>query len=124
MDIKPLDTVKGVYSVCLLIFSVITILGLIALEQTNLSASVHPAFAYLVLCGSITWLTMVEGGQGSLVGLAPVNNKLYKDTHHCSYKCTSITNKGDNLDRYLLGRQFMVVLVVFCVNMSGKIDCE
>merc|ERR1712193_348865 len=33
--------------------------------------------------------------------------------------CTDITNYGDNLDKYLLGRQFMVVLVVFCVNISG-----
>merc|ERR1719276_382756 len=68
---------------------------------------------------AIGWLTMIEGGQGSLVGLAPVNKELYKDSHPLAYKCTSITNTGDNLDRYLLGRQLMVVIVVFCVNMSG-----
>ena len=62
---------------------------------------------------------MVEGGQASLVGLAPVNKELYRDSHPISYKCTSITNKGDNLDRYLPGRQFMVVFVVFSVNVSG-----
>merc|ERR1719457_212138 len=68
---------------------------------------------------AIGWLTMIEGGQGSLVGLEPVNKELYKDSHPLAYKCTSITNTGDNLDRYLLGRQLMVVIVVFCVNMSG-----
>ena len=45
---------------------------------------------------------MVEGGQASLVGLAPVQNDIYAQTHELSYKCTSITNKGDNLDRYRL----------------------
>jgi hypothetical protein len=31
-----------------------------------------------------------------------------------------IAHKGDNLDRYLLGRQFMVVLVVFVINNAGS----
>jgi len=92
---------------------------MIAYEQTNLSSSVHPAVAYIVFVIAIGWLTMVEGGQASLVGLAPVNKELYKHSHPKSYLSTKITNEGDNLDRYLLGRQFMVVMVVFCVNMSA-----
>merc|ERR1719183_2018936 len=68
---------------------------------------------------AIIWLSMVEGGQASMVGLAPVNKELYKDSHPLAYKCTSLCHKGDNLDRYLLGRQFMVVLIVFIINLSG-----
>ena len=111
--------IKSIYSVALLIFSMISVAGLIALRQTNLSDSVHPAFAYVLFIGAITWLTMIEGGQGSLVGLQPVKTDLYKDSHAKAYKSTAITTKGDNLDRYLLGRQLMVVIVVFCVNMSA-----
>ena len=103
----------------LLIFSVIIIMGLIATEQTNLSSDAHPAAAYVLIWVAIGWLTMIEGGQASLVGLAPVNAELYRESHPIAYKCTKITNTGDNLDRYLLGRQFMVVLTVFSVNMSG-----
>ena len=110
---------KSVYSMILLIFSIITVLGLIFSEQTNLSDNVHPAFAAVLFILAITWLTMIEGGQGSLVGLQPVNKELYKDSHPKAYKSTAITTEGDNLDRYLLGRQLMVVIVVFCVNMSG-----
>lgn len=116
---NPLNAFKGFYSMCLLIFSIVCIMGLIATKQTNLSADAHPAAAYVLIWVAILWLTMVEGGQASLVGLAPVNKELYRDSHPISYKCTSITNKGDNLDRYLLGRQFMVVFVVFSVNVSG-----
>jgi len=115
----PITLFKSIYSTLLLIFSIVIIFGLIALRQTNLSDSVHPAFAYFLFIVSISWLTMVEGGQASLVGLLPVNKELYKDSHAKAYKSTAITNEGDNLDRYLLGRQFMVVLVVFCVNMSA-----
>jgi len=116
---NPIKLFKSIYSVILLIFSVVTISVLIATEQTNLSKDVHPAFAYALFIGAITWLTMVEGGQASLVGLIPVNKELYKESHAKAYKSTAITNEGDNLDRYLLGRQFMVVMVVFCVNISA-----
>jgi len=114
-----LTTFKGIYSTTLLIWSIILIQGLIFLKQTKLSSEVHPALAFFCLWGAIGWLTMIEGGQGSLVGLAPVNRELYKDSHKIAYKCSKICHKGDALDRYLLGRQFMVVMVVFTVNMSG-----
>jgi silicon transporter len=116
---NPLNAFKSTYSMLLLIFSIVIIMGLIATSQTNISADSHPALAYVMIWVAIGWLTMVEGGQASLVGLAPVNAELYRDSHPIAYKCTKITNKGDNLDRYLLGRQFMVVICVFTVNMSG-----
>jgi hypothetical protein len=119
MTDSPLNLFKKVYSTIALIFSIVIIMGLIFTEQTKLSADIHPAVSFIVLCVAIGWLTMVEGGQGSLVGLAPVQRDLYENTHQLSHKCTELAHNGDNLDRYLLGRQFMVVLVVFCVNMSG-----
>lgn len=117
--INCLKIFKGIYSSLLLVFSIVLIMGLIGNKQTNLSSYAHPAIAYILLWAAILWLTMVEGGQASLVGLEPVDNQLYKESHPKAFKCTSITNNGDNLDKYLLGRQFMVVLVVFCVNLSG-----
>jgi silicon transporter len=95
------------------------IMGLIFTEQTTLSSDVHPALAFVCIWGGILWLSMIEGGQGSLVGLAPVNRELYKDSHPITYKNTAFAHNGDNLDRYLLGRQFMVVLAVFTINLSG-----
>merc|ERR1719215_2291036 len=62
---------------------------------------------------------MVEGGQGSLVGLAPVHYNFYKSTHPKSYLVTKVCHEGDNLDRYLMGRQLMVVFIVFTVNISA-----
>jgi uncharacterized membrane protein len=62
---------------------------------------------------------MVEGGQGALVGLGPVDSDLYKESHPTTYRCTSTVYKGDNLNRYLLGRQFMVILIVFIIELSG-----
>ena len=111
--------IKYIYSCLLLVFSAALIMGLIFSQQTRLSHDAHQAVALIVLLFAITWLTMVEGGQGALVGLGPVNPDLFKESHPTTYKCTSIIYKGDNLDRYLLGRQFMVILIVFVVELSG-----
>ena len=48
------------------------------------------------------------------------------DTHPIAHKCTSLAHKGENLDRYLLGRQFIVVLIVFIINLFGgpRADAE
>jgi len=116
---QPLEAINAVISCGLLAFSIALIMGLIAKSETKISGDVSPALAYVTLWGAIIWLTMVEGGQGSLVGLTPVNLDLYKESHKLAYKSTVVCYEGDNLDRYLLGRQFMVVLVVFTVNMSG-----
>jgi len=62
---------------------------------------------------------MIEGQQASLVGLPPVEYELYKESHPVTYQNTKLAFKGDNLNRYLMGRQFMVLLVVFVINMCG-----
>jgi silicon transporter len=114
----PLDMIKYVVSTLALILSIILIMGLIFNEQTTLSRDVHPAMAFVVGWVAIIWLTMVEGSQGSFVGLAPIHVSLYEKSHPVAAICGRLVHKGDNLDRYLLGRQFMVVVVVFSVNIS------
>jgi len=120
MEFKdPISMFKAGYSVVLLIFSVSVIMGLIANKQTELSSEVSSALSYFTIWGAVIWLTMIEGGQASLVGLAPVKMELYKTSHPIAHKIGEVAYTGDNLDRYLLGRQFMVVGTVFIINMSG-----
>jgi len=111
--------VKYIYSSFLLVFSIILIIGNIFAYQTRLASQSHPAIALIVMLVAIIWLTMVEGGQGALVGLGPVDPELYKESHPMTYRCTQLVYKGDNLNRYLLGRQFMVILIVFIVGLCG-----
>mmetsp|Transcript_5634 Transcript_5634/g.14288 ORF Transcript_5634/g.14288 Transcript_5634/m.14288 type:complete len:550 (-) Transcript_5634:68-1717(-) len=119
MTSDPFNTVKEIVSVFLLIFSLIVVHALIIDEQTNLSDNVHPALAAVALWGALIWLSMVEGSQASMVGLPPVDPELYKESHPIAYKICQRGHKGDNLDRYLMGRQFMVLALVFVINMSG-----
>ena len=111
--------VKAVYSIALLIFSIIVVMALIFDEQTNLSQDVHPGLAFVLIWVALLWLSLVEGGQASMVGLPPIDRELYRESHPISFRICDHGHKGDNLDRYLMGRQFMVLALVFVINLSG-----
>lgn len=117
---SPLDILKSVYSSALLLFSVVLVIGLIFTQNTKFSQDVHPAVAFVVLCVSLVWLNMVEGGQASMVGLPPINRNLYESSHRISSQICAVAHKGDNLDRYLIGRQFMVLAIVFAIHLSAS----
>jgi hypothetical protein len=55
---------------------------------------------------------MVEGSQGSLVGLAPVDKELFKDSHNLT---SAVLTRATTSIGHLLGRQFMVVVMVFTI---------
>jgi hypothetical protein len=91
------------------------IMGLIFTE-TTLARDVHLALPSVLLdLGAVAHYG--GGSQGSLVGLAPSIKSFSRIP--ITYKCCEVAHKGDNLDRYLLGRQFMVVVMVFTINISG-----
>jgi silicon transporter len=110
---------KEIYSTILLIFCTVIVVTLVVNRDTTLSDNLHPVAAFIILWVAIIWLSMVEGGQASLVGLPPVEMELYKNSHTTSYSIMKIINKGDNLDRYLMGRQFMVLALVFVENLCA-----
>eukprot|EP00566_Odontella_aurita_P000753 CAMPEP_0113573476 /NCGR_PEP_ID=MMETSP0015_2-20120614/26638_1 /TAXON_ID=2838 /ORGANISM="Odontella" /LENGTH=549 /DNA_ID=CAMNT_0000476557 /DNA_START=284 /DNA_END=1933 /DNA_ORIENTATION=- /assembly_acc=CAM_ASM_000160 len=119
-DINMTSTiVKYIYSLALLIFSVTMVMSAIFSEQTKISISAHPVTALVIFWFLIIWLATVEGGQGALVGIQPVASSKYAVTHTKAYKCTNLAHKGDNMERFIVGRQFLVVLIIFVTNMCG-----
>jgi hypothetical protein len=119
-DIDVTVTVlKYLYSAALLIFSVVVVMAGIFSRQTKVAEQVSPILAFCVIWGLILWLAMMEGGQGCLVGLQPIDKELYETSHVVSHKCTVLAHKGDNMERFIVGRQFLVCLTVFVINMSG-----
>jgi len=115
----PLQTVKEVGSIALVGFSIVVVSALQFTEQTKVAEAVHPALAFCLMWICIIWLGMVEGSQASLVGLPPVQRELYEESHPTTFKITAKAFTGDNLDRYLMGRQFMVIFIVFAINQCG-----
>ncbi|EED91352.1 SIT3, silicic acid transporter-like protein, partial [Thalassiosira pseudonana CCMP1335] len=116
----PITAVKYTYSLALLAFSIILIVSVIFNQGTKLS-TVNPWLALCVMVGTIVWLGMMEGQQGALVGLTGVVDHLvYKESHSLAFRNTQLAYRGDNLDRYVTGRQFMVLMCVFVINLCGS----
>eukprot|EP00934_Nitzschia_sp_Nitz4_P008602 Nitzschia sp. Nitz4//scaffold325_size20118//17702//19372//NITZ4_008706-RA/size20118-processed-gene-0.4-mRNA-1//1//CDS//3329547911//8592//frame0 len=125
MQYSTWNYVQMAYSVALVIFSIVIVTALMFEDQTKIARDVHPAAALIIMWAGILWMSMVEGGQCSMVGLPPVNRELYKETHPITYKICSLGHKGDNLDRYLMGRQFMVIFINFTLSQCGSpLDVE
>jgi len=114
-----LDKARIAMSVVLVFFSVAVVLNLIFVGGTKFATDVHPVFAAVLLWACIIWMSMIEGGQCSMVGLPPVDRELYRESHPITYMITGWGHKGDNLDRYLMGRQFMVIFVNFTISLCG-----
>jgi silicon transporter len=119
MNDDPLYYIKTASSVILLLFSIVIVCALIFGEQTSMSQHVPPVVAFLLLWICLGWLSVFEGGQASLVGLPPIDRKLYKSSHPISHAICEYGHCGDNLDRFLIGRQFMVLALVFVINLAG-----
>ena len=86
-------------------------------KQTPVAINTSPLIALVLMWLLIWWLGILEGGQGCHVGLQPVDPEHYKDTHSFTYKCTQLAHSRDNLNRFIVGRQFFVVLAVFLLNL-------
>ena len=109
-----------VYSFALLVFSVTIVMSAMFTDQTKMTEKGMPAIAaFLIFWFLIIWLATMEGGQGALVGLQPIDSTLYMNSHPTAYKNTSIAHHNTNMERFIVGRQFLVVLVVFVINMMA-----
>merc|ERR1719232_921078 len=112
---------KYMCSLALIIFSVVILMTAIFTNQTQAATkNIPPIAAFFIFWLLILWLAMIEGGQGALVGLQPIDNSRYAKSHSISFKCTLLAHKGDNMERFIVGRQFLVLLIVFVINLMGS----
>lgn len=117
-----LESIKYLTSMGLLLFSIVVVMASIFSNQTVATAEMGipsyvaaPVFWFLIV-----WLATMEGGQAALVGLQPVDKSCYKKSHPKAARTTELAHRGDNMERFIVGRQFLVVLVVFVINMASE----
>ena len=117
--------IKYAYSGVLLAFSILMVSAAIFEKQTTATAdtNTHPVLAFVVFWCLILWLALMEGGLNAMVGLKPIDKALYASSHPLALKCTTLAHKGDNLERFIVGRQFLDLMCVFLTNfMVSAVD--
>ena len=117
-----LDILKYSYSSILLVFAIVIVHASIFTNQTvGVKENGIPAIAaFFIIWFLIVWLAVMEGGQGVLVGLQHVSPSNYADSHPFTLKNTKLAHKGDNMGRFIVGRQFLTFLVIFLTNLMGS----
>jgi len=112
-DSSVLDIVRYIFSLGLLIFSGVVVCYSIWEQKTSMWKQV-PGWASLLIFIFVLWcLGVMEGLQIALVELKKLNPDYYKTSHPTAYKLGQLACKGDNIERFLMGRQVFVVCSVF-----------
>ena len=107
------DYLRFVFSLCLLIFSGVVTCYAILEQKTSMWKSV-PGWASLLIFVLVLFLLgVMEGLQIALVELKRQKPESYKDSYPKAYKLGQYAMKGDNVERFLMGRQVFVVCLVF-----------
>ncbi len=115
------ESFKYIYSFILLCFCITMVMGCIFTRQsTAVIYNIPPVAAFALFWFLVFWLAIIEGGQGCVVGLQPVKKEKYSESHKVTHKVNELAHRGDNLERFIVGRQFLVVLVIFFINICGS----
>ena len=106
------DIVRLIFSICLLLFSTISVIYAIAHDHTTMP-TFPPAAQYFALAVSLFILGTLEGLQIAVVELAHNDPAQYERLYPRAAKLLAFENRGRNVERFLMGRQVLVVFTVF-----------
>jgi len=67
----------------------------------------------------LSWIAMLEGCQISVVGLQCYDTEEFKDSHPRAYACCKLVHHGANVERFLVGRQFLLLFNGFMASRIG-----
>eukprot|EP00039_Didymoeca_costata_P006986 m.95182 g.95182 ORF g.95182 m.95182 type:complete len:539 (+) comp13482_c0_seq2:196-1812(+) len=65
------------------------------------------------------WVAILEGAQVSIVGLSAVDIEKFRYSHPQSYATCKLLHEGANLEKFIVGRQFLLLFVVFIISRLG-----
>ena len=119
------QVIKSILSMVFILFCVVVVSTAICTKQTNATSEsgVHPILAFFTFWVSLMWLALLEGALNCTVGLQPINKDMYSGSHPKTYKCTNVSHRGDNIERFIVGRQYLDLMIVFITSfMVTAID--
>merc|ERR1711872_827056 len=102
----------------LLIFSGVVTCYAIVAQKTSMWKEVPGWLSLIIFVFVLFLLGVMEGLQIALVELKRQKPESYKDSHPKAYRLGQIAMEGDNVERFLMGRQ---VFVVCCVFFAAKL---
>jgi hypothetical protein len=107
---KILKYVKYFFSSVMTVTYVIYILWGIGTNQAVLPG--HPVLHYLIFLFCLTLVAYLEGLQVAILNCEHVDPERRKESHPRAYKLMTSVRQGNNVERFLVGRQFFTIFVM------------
>jgi len=110
------------WGTALLIFALTVVIWGIAKRWNNPPWDVDDSWAGLeipLFFVMMWWIALLEGCQISIVGLQDVDPETFKDAYPRAYACCKWVHKGPNVERFLVGRQFLLLFNGFVASRLG-----
>jgi len=79
----------------------------------------HPILEFILFWVMLTWIAMLEGCQISVVGLQGYDCESFRESHPRAYQACKLVHTGANVERFLVGRQFLLLFNGFLVSRIG-----
>lgn len=112
---------RTVLSFCICLFSIIVVTVAFVHEKNLFWKQVPFPVQQIILVVDLLLLAALEGVQISLVVLKAFPAEAYRYTHPRSYRVGQIIFKGFNFEKFLMGRQ---ILVVVCVFLAARLTTQ
>eukprot|EP00301_Raphidiophrys_heterophryoidea_P016296 c25852_g1_i1.p1 GENE.c25852_g1_i1~~c25852_g1_i1.p1 ORF type:complete len:511 (-),score=118.18 c25852_g1_i1:278-1810(-) len=110
---KHLELLRCFWSSTLTIFGMVVLTAATVSKQNLFWVSVPWWVQILLLVFDMLLLGTLEGAQIALVALKDHNSEAFKHSHPRAYATNKLVQKPGNLERFLVGRQMLVVMAVF-----------
>jgi len=119
---KIFDVIRLIGSVILLVISISANIYAIIGEYTLMGDTLPIWINFLLLLVCLFYLGCLEGLQIAVVELAHNNPNIYRGKYPRAAKLLALENKGRNVERFLVGRQVLVVFIVFLLARLTSYD--
>nr|AOW69275.1 silicon transporter [Ochromonas distigma] len=73
---------------------------------------VHPVVNFIIFCFCMTLVAYLEGLQVAILAVEKYSPDNMQDTHPRAYKLIKSVREGNNVERFLVGRQFFTIFVM------------
>lgn len=118
MQVSKQTATVGEYLKLFIASCAVTILIIVVFTGVSLQycvLQVHPVVLFLLLFLALTLLAYVEALHYSVIAIEKWDMEQYKDKYPRAYKCWLLANNPQRVQKFIVGRQFYVIFVVFLI---------
>lgn len=107
------EYLKLFVATCVVTILIIVVFAGVSLQYCILQ--VHPAVLFIILFLALTLLAYVEALHYSVIAIEKWDMEKYREKYPRAYKCWLLANNPQRVQKFIVGRQFYVIFVVFLI---------